>query len=52
MILKAAEALNKAKGIFDEVKKIAPDLHKHYQGGKCGQKSRYQSYRFGHRSFC
>jgi len=32
-LLKAAEALNKAKGVFDEIKKVAPAVHNHVQGG-------------------
>lgn len=33
MLLKAADALNKAKGVFDEVKQLAPDVHNHIQQG-------------------
>lgn len=32
-LLKAADALSKAKGVFDEVKNLAPEVHKHLQGG-------------------
>jgi len=33
-LLKAASALNKAKGVFDEVKQLAPKVHEHLQGSK------------------
>ena len=33
-LLKAADALSKAKGVFDEVKKMAPTVHDHLQGSK------------------
>ena len=33
-LLKAADALSKAKGVFDEVKQLAPAVHDHIKGGE------------------
>lgn len=36
MLMKAADALNKAQNVFKEVKNLAPDVHQHLQSGEYG----------------